>query len=741
MTPQVLDPLDSVVQHHIRPAFRIPDRPPLSTWAESNFILSPEYSAYSGPLHLFSWQREILDAMTDPTVEEVVLMTGVQMTKSISLMTYLAYVVDQDPGPVLLVVPDEDSGRHFSKRRLAPMIRDCPCLHGKMSESLHDAQNTLLAKSFPGGNLLIVTARSPIGLAQHTIRYLFCDEPDKYPASVISASGEHEGDPMDLAWERANTFGSRRKRVMACSPTAEGKSRIATAYDASDRRRFQVPCPICGQFQVLRFSQVKGLDGGSFVPDPSHARIECVNVACKAHWTELQRWDAIQSGKWVAERPFAGIAGFWINQLYSPSTWKSTGKIARQFLKAKKSPTSLRTFVNTVLAETWQEGGQRPDHEVLQRTRTEPYPFNLQAVIPKRGMFLTAGVDVQESPPRLEVEVKAWGRDRENWSIYYGVLQAFADNGQALPATSPELWDMLGELLDRDWPHASGHTLPIWVMAIDTGKLPKPVYDFALRYPRCSFNPATGLRPIVFRTVIPTKGDDNPQRILSAVSTEDAARKRQNIRILTIGTHCAKGEIYAYIRDVEPHRDPSGGILDEPVAGLYHWPAYALEYFQQLTSEVRLETAEGKVIWEKRGRNEAFDCAIMNRAAAALCGIDRPNFPWDRMESALNPASVLPPSPVPDPAPTPSPTPTVLESKTSASNSGAGAGLSTGISSSVPPPAPPPIVQLPTPPPPPQPMSAAQLARMEWEWASGQGRPQTDIPFNRPARPVRGRFS
>src|ERR1035438_792918 len=120
MTPQVLDPLDSVVQHHIRPAFRIPDRPPLSTWAESNFILSPEYSAYSGPLHLFSWQREILDAMTDPTVEEVVLMTGVQMTKSISLMTYLAYVVDQDPGPVLLVVPDEDSGRHFSKRRLAP---------------------------------------------------------------------------------------------------------------------------------------------------------------------------------------------------------------------------------------------------------------------------------------------------------------------------------------------------------------------------------------------------------------------------------------------------------------------------------------------------------------------------------------------------------------------------------------------------------------------------------------------
>jgi phage terminase large subunit GpA-like protein len=685
-------------------------------------------------LHLFNWQRGVLDAMTDPHAEEVVLMTGVQQIKSLSMMTYMAYIIDQDPGPILFVVPDEDSGRHFSKRRIGPMARDCKCLHGKLSESLHDAKNTLLAKSFPGGNLLIVTARSPIGLAQHTIRYLFCDEPDKYPASVISASGEHEGDPMDLAWERANTFGSRRKRIMACSPTAEGKSRIAAAYDASDQRRFYVPCPRCRHFQVLRFTQVKGEDGGSFVPAPAKARFECAQ--CKYRWSELEKWDAIQHGEWRPSKPFNGVAGFWINQLYSPYTWKRTGKIVQQFLKANKTgPAALRVFFNTVLAETWQDKGARPDYQALYDSRRESYPFNDSAVVPMRGLFLTAAGDVQESPPRLEVEVKAWGRDRENWSIYYGVLQAFAENGAALPATSPELWAQLQLLLDREWPHASGHSMPIWVMAIDTGKLPKPVYNFALKNPRCSFNSATGLRPISSRTVIPIKGGDDPNRILERISNEDAARKRQNIRILTVGTHCAKGEIYAYIRDVAPPRGPSGDILDVPTAGLYHWPAYDLEYFQQLTSEVRIDKENGDVVWEKRGRNEPFDLAVYNRAAAALCGIDRPNFPWEGLEKALSPIQVVKSKRMSDNPTTEQPS---SDNSPAPSDSASQAGGDAEAGNPAAPPAPA------TPPPPlPPALTPAQLARLEWERNTANRQSDNPLPnsnVSQSGRPIRGRF-
>src|SRR5678815_402586 len=113
---------------------------------------------------------------------------------------------------------------------------------------------------------------------------------------------------------------------------------------------------------------------------------------------------------------------------------------------------------------------------------------------------------VQDSPPRLEVEVQAWGRNRENWSISYEVIQGFAPNGQVLPVTSPELWEKLEELLQRNWKHESGHTLPILAIAIDTGSRPKPVYDFARRHAQLSYSPGTGLRLHAVRTVIPVKG-------------------------------------------------------------------------------------------------------------------------------------------------------------------------------------------------------------------------------------------
>jgi phage terminase large subunit GpA-like protein len=91
--------------------------------------------------------------------------------------------------------------------------------------------------------------------------------------------------------------------------------------------------------------------------------------------------------------------------------------------------------------------------------------------------FFTAACDVQENPPRLEVEIKA--RGRENWSMGYWVLQAFAANGQELPVSAKELWDALDELLYRDWQHESGRTLSILAICIDTGRNPKPVYEFA----------------------------------------------------------------------------------------------------------------------------------------------------------------------------------------------------------------------------------------------------------------------
>src|SRR5438045_7569604 len=112
-----------------------PEQLPLSSWAEKHICLSPEYSARTGPLKLYGWQKGILDSFSDPTVEQIVLMCSTQMVKTLFLQLALAYVICEKPAPALLVQYKEDDVESFSKERLDPMIRDCPILQEKFGSS------------------------------------------------------------------------------------------------------------------------------------------------------------------------------------------------------------------------------------------------------------------------------------------------------------------------------------------------------------------------------------------------------------------------------------------------------------------------------------------------------------------------------------------------------------------------------------------------------------------------------
>jgi hypothetical protein len=90
-------------------------------------------------------------------------------------------------------------------------------------------------------------------------------------------------------------------------------------------------------------------------------------------------------------------------------------------------------------------------------------------------LFLTAGVDVQKD--RLECEVVAWGRGKESWSVDYIIIDG--------DTARPETWKRLdSEILQKDWPHASGHSIPIRVMAVDSGYATQDVYAFVRDHPQ-----------------------------------------------------------------------------------------------------------------------------------------------------------------------------------------------------------------------------------------------------------------
>ena len=270
----------------------------ISEWADQFRYLSPEASAEPGRWNTdrAPYQRGIMDAISHPETETVVLMTSAQIGKTAILENVVGYFVSQDPSPTLLLQPTLEMAATFSKDRLAPMLRDTPSLRGLVKDArARDSGNTQLHKQFPGGHITMTGANSPANLASRPIRVVLCDEVDRYPESAGT-----EGDPVALARKRSATFWNR-KIVLTSTPTIKGLSRIEQAYLASDQRRYWVPCPDCGEHQVLSWANVRWDED-----QPETAHYVCEH--CGSCIDEQHKPPMLQRGEWRASAPFKGAA-------------------------------------------------------------------------------------------------------------------------------------------------------------------------------------------------------------------------------------------------------------------------------------------------------------------------------------------------------------------------------------------------------------------------------------------------
>lgn len=520
-----------------------------------------------------------MDAISDPSTHTIVLMKPAQIVGTEITLNAIGYFIDQDPSSILIVQPTLEISDWWSKRRLTPMLRDTPALRGKVREiRARHSDNTIREKAFDGGSLTITGANSPSGLASRPIRIVINDDTDRFPASAGS-----EGSPIDLSVKRSTTFWNR-KHIQVSSPGRKDISNIEPAYESSDMRRCHVPCPYCDHFQVLVWGQVqwpKETVKGKEVHQPKLAVYICKK--CGGEITDADKPEMLRRHRWIPEKEFDGVAGFHLNEIYSP--WVTFAEMAANFLKAKKLPDTLQTFVNTSLAQTWEDKGESVEDETLYG-RCEVYD-----VIPQAGMVLTAGVDVQDN--RLECEVVAWGEDEENWGVEYAVL--WGD-----PRTD-QVWHDLDGWLLREFEHESGHRMRVSACAIDSGFLSDEVYAY------------TGNK--WHRRIISTKGYATHGRPLLSKPSRNNMYKA---RVFPIGTSTAKDVLYGRL------------AIQKPGPGYCHFPTtYDQEYFDQLTAEKAVKVwRSGRatrtwVLKSKHRRNEALDIRILNSIARLLV---KPNF-------------------------------------------------------------------------------------------------------------------
>ena len=79
----------------------------ISEWSDQYRILSPEASSEAGRFETSRaiYQKEIMDAISDPSIEEVIIMSGSQIGKTEMLLNAIGYYIAYDPAPILLIQP------------------------------------------------------------------------------------------------------------------------------------------------------------------------------------------------------------------------------------------------------------------------------------------------------------------------------------------------------------------------------------------------------------------------------------------------------------------------------------------------------------------------------------------------------------------------------------------------------------------------------------------------------------
>jgi phage terminase large subunit GpA-like protein len=521
----------------------------------------------------------------------------------------------------MAVWPTVDMAKRNSKQRIDPLIEESAALSALISPARsRDSGNTILAKEFRGGVLVMTGANSAVGLRSMPVRYLFLDEVDGYPLDV-----EGEGDAISLAEARTRTF-ARRKIFIVSTPTISGVSAIEREYEASNQQRYFVPCPHCAHRQWLRFEQLRWDKG-----QPETAAYICESCDTAIH--EHHKTWMLEHGEWRAMVPEHGTktAGFHLSSLYSPVGWRSWKDIAVAWesavSKVSGSAAAIKTFKNTELGETWVEEGEAPDWQRLIERR-EDYRIG---TVPLGGLLLVGGADVQKD--RIEASVWAFGRGKECWLVEHRVLMG--------DTAREAVWGQLAALLGETWTHASGAAMPLSRLALDTGFATQEAYAFvrSCRDPRLMAVKGIARGAALIGT--PTAVD----------VTQSGKKLRRGIKVFSVVGGIAKLEFYNNLRKAPDVQDD--GLTVKYPAGFVHLPKVDAEFVQQLCAEQLITRRDRNGFahreWQKmRERNEALDCYVYARASASAAGLDRlEERHWCELEKQLGLAP--PPEPISTP--------------------------------------------------------------------------------------------
>ncbi len=593
---------------------------PPSRWCESHRHITMSRLKGLWKNSVTPYLAGIMDASFFQSVSTVILCKAVQVGGTEAILNCIGYLIDRDPGPVLLVYPDELTGKENSQDRVQPMILASPRLRSYLTRSDDDA--TVLRINLQHMPIYIGWARSAARLGNKPIRYVVFDEVDKYP----DTAGKRESDPISLGKARTTTFRHNRKIWKLSTPTTEdGNIWKALTTEAQVIFDFWVTCPLCGHHHRMEFSGIQwahksepGEDGKCHSEDPE--TIEADKLAwyecpgCSAKWNDYDRDLAVRAGTWRArpedgsdpdpEGPppdlFAylnayrpGKIGFHLPSWISP--FVSFGEIAAAYLRGLRDLNKFKDFCNNYEAIPWRLTLiSKSDNEILS-SRTDLPPQS----VPEAAVALTCGIDVQKNG--FWFAVRAWAPDLTSWLIHYGYLATWEDVEKLLFGTS---YPSAG---------AGGRPMRIFRACVDTGggrkyenmTMTEETYFWILKNMRRGGCSLWG-----------TKGSSSPLpgmlSVGSGILSTPAGKKLPGVlRILSVDTEKAKDQFHYRIKLASSEETRS-----LPGAAFLH-SATGTDYSAQILAEQKEADDKGREMWVNKHHrpNHLLDAECL----AAVC--------------------------------------------------------------------------------------------------------------------------
>lgn len=551
-------------------ALRPPEEITVSEWAEKYRVLDTKSSARPGPWRNSTtpYLKGIMDELNNYETEEIIFVKPTQVGGTEAIFNMLGYIIEEDPSPAMIVYPTDELAKSISKNRIMPMIQNCPTLNKRYHEN--DSSN--LELQFDDMYLTLVGSNSPSGLASKPEKYLFMDETDKYPGA-----SKKEADPVSLAKERTKTF-HNRKIVLASTPTLKSNHIWEAKENADIEKHYFMPCPHCGKMIEFKFSNLRFPDdeGMSYVDRAEYAKYVCQECGCVIN--DRQKHTMLQQGEWqIVEHKtqFARKVVFWLNTLYSP--FVRFADVAKEFLLSKKDSERFQNFVNSWLAEPWEDTNLKTNADLVMERQTD-LP---EMVVPEWAKLLTGGVDVQETS--LYLTIRAFGNHITSQNIYHQQVMSFAD---------------VERIMNTPFKKENGEVMVVELCLIDSGYNTDATYDF------CANNS---------EWAVPVKGSSNPMLSHYKLS------KINKITSVANGMDLV-------IVDGGKYKDMIAGRMRKK-NGVGSWMVYNgcdREYAEQVTAEhkVNVKTNNGRVKQEWKLKSSHADNHYLDSEVYALAAAD-----------------------------------------------------------------------------------------------------------------------